>query len=393
MSNAIHRLGVGLAGVALSAFVVLAFAAPSAAKIVEFDSLFKAGLGDGGNPPTTVSNQPNGLPLCSKGLITHLNISGAGHGFVEVSSGAAPQSIMEVRPFRYGTPGPLGPSPTFSMMAVPTTQDQNGAASFFSSTCMLSFPPAFLPAILNARTHSSFGAFPANTTFKLTSTATIGGGSALRQVLGTAEEQHTLAGGNGPGNFSVSVNSTFTQFLSGAAGTNTFGGGFRATGGGRVNLNVNLAPGVTGTGYWLSGPRVVGHNRTGAPSATAGARQTQLVTQSGTFTTNIASNMIPVLLKVWNMPFTTGAVHAEDHGGQFVTIRDAVGNDARTSMGEMGTLLLVSPWTANLAALNLYFGGTGELEFTFLPEPGPTALFAAGVLGVFALHFAIRRRK
>jgi hypothetical protein len=393
MRNAIHRLGVGLAGGAMCALVVLAFAAPASAKIVEFNSLFKAGLGDGGNPPTTVSNQPNGLPLCSKGLITHLNNSGAGHGFVNVSSGAAPQSIMSLRPFKFGSPGPLGPSPTFSMMGVPNTW-QNGAAAFTSGTCMLAFPPAFLPAILNARTQSTGGSWPADNTFMIQSTTIIGGGMGPRHVVGTGQETHRVAAGNGPGDFNVSVNPTFTQFLTGMAGTSTFGGGFRASGVGRVNLNVNLAPGVNATGYWLSGPRIVGHNRTGTSQApTVSQRQTQVITQSGTFTTNLASGMINVLLKVWNMPFTTGMAHAEDHGGQFVTIRDTTGTDNRTTMGEMGTLLLVSPWTANLAALNLYFGGTVSLQFSFLPEPGPTALFAAGVLGVFVLHFASRRRK
>ena len=141
--------------------------------------------------------------------------------------------------------------------------------------------------------------------------------------------------------------------------------------------------GLSATGYWLSGPRLIGHNRTPI---------TQTVTMSGTFTTNLASGMINVLLKVWLMPYTTGTGHAEDHGGQFVTIRDTTGYDNRTSMGEMGTLLLVTPWTANLAALNLYFGGTGSLRFQFLPEPGATALFAVGVLGILALHVASRRR-
>jgi hypothetical protein len=354
--------------------------------------VFKAGGGDGGNPPTTTSTQPNGLPLCSKGLVAHLNASGAGHGFVHVSSGAAPQSIMSFRPFKYGSPGPLGPSPTFSMMGV-VTSGQNGAGKVASSTCMLAFPPALLPAILNGRTQSSRAEWPAQYTFHITTTPTIAGGSAPRHVVGTGQEAATLAAGNGPGNFNVSVNPTFTQFLTGMAGTSTFGGGFRASGGGRVNLNVNLAPGVTASGYWLSGPRVAGHNRTGPASATPSLRQTQVVTQSGTFTTNLASNMIHVLLKAWALPFTTGMVHVEDHGGQFVTIRDTTGYDNRTSMGEMGTLLLVTPAAANLATLNLFFGGTATLRFTFLPEPGPTSLFGAGVLGVFALHFATRRRE
>jgi hypothetical protein len=278
---------------------------------------------------------------------------------------------------------------------MPGLAGENGGARVESSTCMLAFPPALLPAILNARTQSTSGNWPADNTFHLSSVMTMMGGTAVRNVPGTGQESHVLAAGNGPGNFSVSVNSTFTQFLTGAAGANTFGGGFRATGGGRINLNVNLAPGVSATGYWLSGPRIVGHNRTKNPAttpATPGNAITQLATQSGTFTTNVGAAMIPVLLRAWNMPFTTGMVHAEDHGGQFVTIRDLTGTDNRTSMGEMGTLLLVSPWTANIQTLNLYFGGTGDLKFTFLPEAGPTAAFAVGVLGIFGLHFVIRRR-
>jgi hypothetical protein len=268
---------------------------------------------------------------------------------------------------------------------MPGVAGVNGAAEYVSSTCMVAFPPAFLPAILNARTQSSRFSWPANNTVFINPSAmTVMGGTAPRHEAGTGLANHTLAAGAGPGSFSVSVNSTFTQFLSGMAGANTFGGGFRASGGGRVNLNVNLAPGVSATGYWLSGPRMLGHNNSPI---------TQTVTMSGTFTTNVGAAMIPVLLRVWNMPYTTGMGHAEDHGGQFVTIRDATGTDARTSMGEMGTLLLVSPWTANLQTLNLYFGGTGTLEFQFLPEPGPTAALAAGVLGLLALHVVTRRRK
>jgi hypothetical protein len=366
---------------ALGVVVVVAFAVPASAKVVEFTATIKAGLGDGGNPPTTVSNQPNGLPLCNKGLVTHLNASVPAHGFVEVASGAAPQSIMDFRPYKYGTAGATGPSPTFSM---PGVAGVNGAAEYLSTTCMAAFPPAFLPAILNARTQSSRFSWPANNTvFTNTMATLVGGGTGSRLSVGTGLQSHTLAAGGGPGTFNVSVNPTFTQFLTGMAGTATFGGGFRGSGGGRVNLNVNLAPGVNATGYWLSGPRLLGHNRTPI---------TQTVTMSGTFTTNLASGMINVLLKVWLMPYTTGMGHAEDHGGQFVTIRDTTGYDNRTTMGEMGTLLLVTPWTANLAALNLYFGGTGSLRFQFLPEPGATALFAVGVLGIFALHVASRRR-
>jgi hypothetical protein len=305
---------------------------------------------------------------------------------------------MAVRPFIYGDPGPLvtGPSSTFSMMGVPSTMD-NGAAPVFTSTCMLAFPAKFLPPVLNARSQTSRGSWPAQYTFHLTMEPTIMGGMSLtHNVTGTALEQHTLAAGRGPGPFSVMVNPTNTQFIKGVAGSNTFGGGFRASGGGRVNLNVNgPIPGQTLTGYWLSGPRILGHNKTGPASGAPGTRKTQMATRSGTFTGNLANTMVLVHLRAWNVPFTTGMVTAEDHGGSFTTIRQTTGYDNRTAMGEMGTLLLVSPWEANLAELGsgLYFGGTGSLKFTFLPEPGPTALFAAGLLGILAMHIAIRRRK
>jgi hypothetical protein len=366
--------------VALPAFFLLATTPPAAAKIVEFTATLKVGIGDGGNA-STPSNQPNGLPICNKGLITHLNASVPAHGFVEVANGAAPQSIMDVRPYKYGTAGATGPTPTVSK---PGVAGVNGAAKYLDSTCAAAIPASVLAPNLNARTQSSNFSWPANNTvFANPSAMTPSGGTVTRLSVGTALAAHTLAAGAGPGNFNVPVDAPNTQFISGMAGANSFGGGFRASGGGRVYLNVDLAPGQTATGYWLSGPRLLGHGESVA---------TQVVTRSGTFTTNLASAMLLVEVRAWNLPWTTGMVHVEDHGGSFTTIRDTAGYDSRTSMGELGTLLLVSPWAANIPDLNLYFGGTGSLKFQFLPEPGPSALFAFGILGVLVLHVSSRRR-
>jgi hypothetical protein len=63
----------------------------------------------------------------------------------------------------------------------------------------------------------------------------------------------------------------------------------------------------------------------------------------------------------------------------------------RTANGTNGTLSVVSPWNGNLQALNLYFGGTGRVDMTLMPEPGATALLAAGILTVLGL-FGWRRR-
>ncbi|MEM7410440.1 MAG: hypothetical protein AAF430_09435 [Myxococcota bacterium] len=298
----------------------------------------------------------------------------------------APRSLMAVRPFKYGDPGPTTGNTT--IMARPGMAGDNGFPQYASSTCILAFPTAFLPAILAGRTGFARLTGPADNAITTTTTAM---GKMNFMVTTMGLESHHLRAGGGPGNFTFMVPTVFSpmQTIMGTAGLNTFGGGWRASGGGRVNLAVNAAPGVVISGYWLSGPRKIGHNE---------AVNTQLVTQSGLFTNLATMGVAPVTLRIWNARFTTGMVKAEDNGGQFITIRSQTGGDNRTgASSSMGTLLLVSPWTANLipflgGAANLYFGGTGTVRFDFLPEPGRTALFAMGVLGVLALHVAARRR-
>ncbi|MEM7409653.1 MAG: hypothetical protein AAF430_05360 [Myxococcota bacterium] len=204
-------------------------------------------------------------------------------------------------------------------------------------------------------------------------------------------ESHHLRAGGGPGSFSFMVPATLSpmQTIMGTAGVNTFGGGWRASGGGRRSDAINAAPGVVVSGYWLTGPWKFGHNE---------PVNTQLVTQFGVFTNLATMGTAQVTVRVWNARFTTGMVKAEDNGGQFITVRTQTGGDNRTGPhSSMGTLLLVTPWTANVipylgGAANLYFGGTATLRFEFLPEPGPTALFALGVVAVLTLHRALRGR-
>ncbi|MEM7411806.1 MAG: hypothetical protein AAF430_16365 [Myxococcota bacterium] len=371
--------------VALCALALAAIAMPATAAIVEFDSTTTAGLGDGGNP-ATLDVSPNGLPICNMGLQPHLNASLPGHGFADLGT-VAPRSLMAVRPFKYGTAGATTGNAT--IMARPGNAGVNGLPQYVSSTCNIPFPTAFLPAILAGRTQFSRLTAPADNAITTTTTAM---GKMNFMVTTMGLEPHHLRAGGGPGNFTFMVPTVFSpmQTIMGTAGANTFGGGWRGSGGGRVNLAVNAAPGVVISGYWLTGPRKLGHND---------PVNTQLVTQSGLFTNLATMGVAPVTLRVWNARFTTGMVKAEDNGGQFITIRTQTGADNRSgASSSMGTLLLVTPWTASLipflgGAANLYFGGTGTTRFEFLPEPGPTALLAAGVLGVFALHLVARRRK
>ncbi|MEM7412402.1 MAG: hypothetical protein AAF430_19390 [Myxococcota bacterium] len=370
----------------LASTLLIAAALPAAAVIVEFDSTSTAGIGDGGNP-ATVDVSPNGIPGCNMGLQPHLNASLPGHGFAEVGT-VAPRSLMAVRPFQYGDPGPT--TGNMTIMARPGNAGVNGLPQYASSTCFLAFPTAFLPAILAGRTGFARLTAPADNAVTTTTTAM---GKMNFMVTTMGLESHHLRAGGGGGNFTFMVPTvlgTPMQTIMGTAGVNTFGGGWRASGGGRVNLAVNAAPGVVISGYWLSGPRKVGHND---------PVNTQLVTQSGLFTNLATMGVAPVTLRLWQARFTTGMVKAEDNGGQFITIRSQTGGDNRTGpSSSMGTLLLVTPFAANLipflgGSANLYFGGTSTTRFEFLPEPGPTALLAVGVLGVIAIHLAARRRK
>ncbi|MEM7409650.1 MAG: hypothetical protein AAF430_05345 [Myxococcota bacterium] len=381
-----QRLLTRCARITASSFLLLALALPATAVIVEFTSTSTAGIGDGGNP-ATIDVSPNGLPICNMGLQPHLNASIPAAGFADVGT-VAPRSLMAVRPFKYGPPGATTGNAT--IMARPGVAGVNGAAQYASSTCNIPFPTAFLPAILAGRTQFSRFTGPADNAITTTTTAM---GKMNFMVTTMGLEDHHLRAGGGPGNFTFMVPTvlgTPMQTIMGTAGANTFGGGWRGSGGGRVNLAVNAAPGVVISGYWLTGPRKGGHND---------PVNTQLVTQSGLFTNLATMGVAPVTLRAWNARFTTGMVKAEDNGGQFITIRTQTGGDNRTGpSSSMGTLLLVTPFTASLipflgGAANLYFGGTATTRFNFLPEPGPTALLAAGVLGVIALHLLARRRK
>ncbi|MEM7409658.1 MAG: hypothetical protein AAF430_05385 [Myxococcota bacterium] len=371
--------------VAAFTIALITLGLPATAAIVEFNATYTAGLGDGGNP-ATIDNSPNGLPICNQGLQPHLNASITGNGFAELGA-VGPRSLMAVRPFKYGDAGMTTGNVT--IMARPGEPGVNGFPQYASNTCVVPFPAAFLPAILAGRTQLSRFTGPADDAITTTVTPM---GKMNFMVTNMGLESHHLRAGGGPGNFNFKVDPALSpmQTIMGTAGANTFGGGWRASGGGRVNLAVNAAPGVVISGFWLTGPRKLGHNE---------AVNTQLVTQTGLFTNLATMGVAPVTLRVWNARFTTGMVKAEDNGGQFITIRSQTGNDNRTGpSSSMGTLLLVTPWTASLipflgGAANLYFGGTGTVRFEFVPEPGPTTLLAAGVLGVIALHLGVRRRR
>ncbi|MEM7409656.1 MAG: hypothetical protein AAF430_05375 [Myxococcota bacterium] len=368
---------------------LLAWSLPASALVVEFDATYSAGLGDGGNP-ATLDVGANGRPICNKGLQPHLNASVPGHGFAELGA-TAPRSLMAVRPFHYGVAGPTTGNAT--IMAKPGIAGLNGFARYTMATCEVTVPPHGLP--VPQVDHTWIQRFTAPANHAITTTTTPMGRRSFMANLGILESHHLRAEG-GPGTFSFVVPESLEpapwtgspmQGIQGAAGPNTFGGGWRASGGGRQQQQVNAAPGVVISGYWLSGPWKFGHNE---------PVNTELVSAYGVFTNLATMGTMPLTLRVWNARFTTGVVKAEDNGGQFITIRTQTGGDNRTGPhSSMGTLLLVTPWTASvipfLGVTTLHFGGTATLRFEFLPEPEPTALFALGAMTVLALHFVSRR--
>ncbi|MEM7409654.1 MAG: hypothetical protein AAF430_05365 [Myxococcota bacterium] len=374
----------------LAALTTLVWPLYSCALVVEFDATYTAGQGDGGNP-ATFENAPNGRPICNKGLQAHLNASIPGHGFAELG-GTAPRSLMAVRPFRYGEAGPTTGNAT--VMAKPGIAGANGFARYTTHTCVVSFPPPFLPAIFPDRTLSGRFTAPADNAIT-TTTTTMGRMSFMVTTMGL--ESHHLRASGGPGDFSFMVPASLEpnnawsgspmQGIQGEAGPNSFGGGWRASGFHRDNLQYLFGP-VVFSGYWVSGPWKFGHNE---------PVNTQVVSQFAVMTNLATMGTFPATVRVWNARFTTGMVKALDNGGQFITIRTQTGGDNRTGPhSSMGTLLLVTPWTASVTpwlggAANLYFGGTATLRFEFLPESGPTALFALGAMTVLALHFFSRR--
>jgi hypothetical protein len=347
----------------------------------------------------------NGLPACGAGLTRHSNAVGPIAGVAEVGK-TVPRSVMfTVKPYIYGTiMATTGGTNVFNqpLQAHPGVAGINGGArariDITSGTgntadnCGLTFTPNFLALALVNRSHFTTGAWPHDPT---------GTNPATGQRPG--QQDLTLGTGRGFGGPSGAPfihtfpgQTAFNQRITVTAGPNKFGGGARLTGGGQVNLGAIVGGGgTTITGFWLSGPRILGHGHT---SGTGGANwRTQLVTQMNLFNHSIfcpapAPECVPVTLRVENFPFTTGRVVQNESGGDYVSHRTSTGFDNRNAAGTTGTLQIVAPWNGNLLNLELWFGGTQTMVFEFLPEPRATAMLAAGIFLVLGLHFWQRRR-
>jgi hypothetical protein len=395
-------------GVALMAGLAL----PAQAVIVQYTGTLEAGLGDPGdilpnpgpfpplgtpgqanicsgtNPATCILDpSPNGLPACARGLTPHSDSSGPLAGLANIGQ-TAPRSIMfTVTPFLYGTDmattGGLNkfnqPLQAHSGMAganggaIVTTGGPNG--------CTLFFTPNFLATNLVNRTHFTRGLWPHKPTAGQrpgVQDLTLGSGRGFGGPA-SAPLIHTF-----PGQTALNQRITVT------AGPNKFGGGARGTGGGKINLGAIVGGGgTTITGFWLSGPRILGHGITTKP--------TQVFTQMNAFNHSLfcpapAAPCVPVTLAVENFPYTTGRVVQNESGGNYVSHRTSTGFDNRNAAGTTGTLQVIAPWNGNLLALQLWFGGTERLTFEFLPEPRATVMLAAGIFLVLGLHLWQRRR-
>jgi hypothetical protein len=317
----------------------------------------------------------NGLPACNQGLTNHNNAILESAGFVNVGTGPAPQSLMfTVTPFKYGTANPTtGGLNAFGqpLQARPGAAGVNGGPRYTSLSCSVVFTPNFFGTNINNRTHMSNVSVPYMPV-------------TPNERPGTNDL--TLSAGGGIGNLvrvmTTGTGSFFNQVITVTAGSQTFGGGVRGTANGRVDLGVNTQAGFTLMGFWLTGPRIIGHGVRATP--------TQLVTNMNIFQ-HQAVGPVPVTLRVEFFPFTTGRVVQNESGGNYVSHRTSTGSDNRTPNGTNGTLSVVSPWNGNLSALGLWFGGTGRLQLNLMPEPGATALLAAVILTVLGLYVARRR--
>ena len=401
---------MSIRSVAFSLIGLWLLAAPASAIVVSFTQTYKSGFGTGGISQafmTQTSFAPNGLPACNKGLSNHLNASIPAAGFAELG-GTAPRSLVAVRPFQYGSAGPIG---AFPAAARPGVAGINGAALYTSmpatsmnNGCLMATTPSYAQGLVNGRWQASFFSAPAQ--FQIGTTNTM---QPIPRAFGLIPvlENHTLAAGNGPaavtsgpraatmtlprkgGGIAMDA-ATASQQISFRAGANTFGGGWRASGGGFMTLVVvNPFTGGMSTGAWNSGPRFAGHSKGGVLFGT----------QTGMFFNTMLGMSQTITLRVWNGAYTTGTVTAMDNGGAFATRRSLMGTDMRSGpFSSMGSLHLVAPFTASFTpflagASNLYFSGSSELIFQFLPEPGSARALAAGALALLLLRAWVRSRR
>ena len=220
--------------------------------------------------------------------------------------------------------------------------------------------------------------------------------------------QETLMAGGGPGSFTFCpgvgnpANPTCTQpsqatgglnnFLQYTAGPNQFGGTFRvlrknfsATGSFRVALSPDIyshQQGDTESRYWPGGAsagstqfiqRDGGEQTSGAVLGPFGSIQTPGVV--------IGIGDQPAASRNTGFPATTGRVVVRDTNPSPLGFT-LTGSDARTPAGS-GQIVLVGSGVAQ-ASTGRDFGR--QLEVTFVPEPGTTALFVAGMAGLGALY-------
>jgi hypothetical protein len=134
----------------------------------------------------------------------------------------------------------------------------------------------------------------------------------------------------------------------------------------------------------------------GVKTPPAATKATQSFTGTFANTMNPASKTT-IYLRANFFPWTTGVAIGKDHGGNFNTTVTLTGYDNRTAMGNSGNVQLVAPFlfsSFNAGAFGInHLSGVNTLKYQFLPEPGTTALFGAGVFAVLLLGLADPRTR
>lgn len=428
--------------VALFTAVTFAFAGAAQAVIVQYTSTTFAGLGDPGdlNPaPGTLMHTANsayttaqgavlpgvtpngnfvfrpdlaanGLPACNKGLTPHSNAEVPAAGFANVVSiNDYPGVKFTVEPYKMGAATATGSWTNPTAMKNSTWMGNlnvfggarnannlnagvNGAVSLTSMTCSVFFTTNILLGApnLNGRTHMTSLQWPHKPSTvgqrPLTFDLTVGKGLNFGYTANGGGYSAVISDPLAPDPLITQYN----LYVKATEGPNQFGGGVRGTGGGNIHLTAVKAPGVTLAGGWASGPRIGGHGG-------QGTKVNQLVTQVGVFTVVGVGATVPVTLRVWNFPWTSGFVSVQDDNRTavppgFQSFRQSAGFDNRNAEGTTGNLQLITPFIGTLQNLALYFSGNQRSLITFAPEPAATAMLGVGVFALLGLHTWQRRR-
>jgi hypothetical protein len=114
-----------------------------------------------------------------------------------------------------------------------------------------------------------------------------------------------------------------------------------------------------------------------------------IVTSVGTTTPTPATGMFTTVNTAIGVPWATGTITVKNLAQLVMSSVTEMGSDNRNAAGTAGSIKMVSGWLNNSPFDET--NGEYEINLTFAPEPGATALLAAGIVLLTSLARARRR--